>query len=144
MDGPGMVAIRAHGRVTRENDVFPAPVRACKAGLAERVRPSRPASARSSSSTFRLSIVLTQSSWANNKCKDSVVKSGVCGSVSTFDIAGTGAVHIEVARGTLCFSPSMLGLTIRVEGRRQCFTSKDKKGCKEEFSSGGQVLIVFL
>ena len=44
------------------------------------------------------------------------MKSGVCGSVSIFDIAGTGAVYIEVARGTLCFPPPMLGLTIRVEG----------------------------
>ena len=143
MDGPGMVAIRAHGRITRENDVFPVPVRACKAGLAERVRPSRPASARSSFSTLRLNLVVTQNSGANNKCKDSVVKSGVCGSVSRFDIAETGAVHTEVARGKLCFPPPMLGLTIRVEGRRQCFTSRDKKGCKEELSSGGQVLTVF-
>ena len=31
----------------------------------------------------------------------------------------------------------MLGLTIRVEGRRQrCYTNRDKKGCKEECSSG--------
>ena len=71
------------------------------------------------------------------------MKSGVCGSVSRFDIAGTGAVHIEVARETLCFSSPMRGLTIRVEGRIQCFTSRDKKGCKEECSSGGQVLTVF-
>ena len=75
-------------------------------------------------------------------CKDSVVEFGVCESVSEFDIAGTGAVHIKrVSEGTLCFFPPTLGLTIRVEGRRQCFISRDKKGCKEERSSGGQVLI---
>ena len=62
MDGPGMVAIRAHGRITRKNDVFPVPVRAYEIGLAKRVRPSRPASARSSSSTLRLNLVLTQNS----------------------------------------------------------------------------------
>ena len=27
MDGPGMVAIPAHGRITREDDVFPVTVR---------------------------------------------------------------------------------------------------------------------
>ena len=59
MDGPGTVAIPAHGRITRGNDVFPVPVRACEIGFAERIRPSRPASARSSFSTLRLNIVLT-------------------------------------------------------------------------------------
>ena len=53
------------------------------------------------------------------KCKDSVVESGVCGSVSEFDIAGTGAVYIKAHGGTLGFSSPTLGLTIRVEGRRQ-------------------------
>ena len=48
-----MVANFAHGRITRNNDVFPVPVRACKIGFAGRVRPSRPASARSFS-TLRL------------------------------------------------------------------------------------------
>ena len=37
------------------------------------------------------------------KCKDSVVESGVCGCVSEFDIAGTGAVYIKAYGGTLCF-----------------------------------------
>ena len=60
MDGPGMVAIPAHGRITRGNDVFPVPVRACEIGFAERIWPSRPASARSSFSTLRLNIVLTR------------------------------------------------------------------------------------
>ena len=58
MEAPGMVAIPAHGRITRGNDVFPVPVRACEIGFAERIRPSRPASARSSFSTLRLNIVL--------------------------------------------------------------------------------------
>ena len=70
------------------------------------------------------------------------MESGVCGSVSEFDIAGTGAVYIKASGGTLCFSSPTLGLTIRVEGRRQRFTSINKKGCKEKCSSGGQVLIV--
>ena len=60
LDGPGMVAIPAHGRITRGNDVFPVPVRACEIGFAERIWPSRPASARSSFSTLRLNIVLTR------------------------------------------------------------------------------------
>ena len=37
------------------------------------------------------------------------MESGVCGSVSEFDIAGTGAVHINVSGGTLCFPPPTLG-----------------------------------
>ena len=45
-------------------------------------------------------------------CKDSVVESRVCGSVSEFDIAGTGDVYIKACGGTLCFSSSTLGLTI--------------------------------
>ena len=53
-----------------------------------------------------------------------------------------GCLHECVGRSTLFFPPT-LGLTIRVEGRRQRFTSKDKKGCTDECSSGGQVLIVF-
>ena len=83
--------------------------------------------------------------YPHQNCKDSVVESGACGSVSEFDIAGTGAVYIKMSGGAVCFSPPTLGLTIRVEGRRrQRFTSRDKKGCKEECSSsGGQVLIVF-
>ena len=56
---------------------------------------------------------------------------GGCGSVSESDIAGTGAVHIEVAGGTLCSPPPTLGLTIRVEGRRQCFTSRDEKDVRD-------------
>ena len=75
--------------------------------------------------------------------KIQLVESGVCGSASEFDIAGTGAVYINAFRGTLCFSSPTLGLTIRVEGRRERFTSRDKKGCKEECSSGGQVFILF-
>ena len=67
------------------------------------------------------------------------MESVVCGGVSEFDIAGTGAVYIKVSGGTLCFPPPTPGLTIRVEGERQRFTSRDEKGCKEECSSGGQV-----
>ena len=56
-------------------------------------------------------------------CKDSVVESGVCRRVSEFDITGTGAVYIKAygmeEQGTLCFFSPTLGLTIRVEGRRQ-------------------------
>ena len=77
------------------------------------------------------------------KQKDSVVESVFCGGLLEFDIAGTGAVYIKESGGALCFSPPTLGLTIRVEGRRKRFTSRDQKGCKEECSSGGQVLIVF-
>ena len=54
MDGPGMVAIPAHRWITRENDVFLVPVRACEIGFAGRVRPSRPASA-----TLSLNLVLS-------------------------------------------------------------------------------------
>ena len=39
---------------------LPVPVRACEVGFAEQVRPSRPASARSSFSTLRLNLVLTR------------------------------------------------------------------------------------
>ena len=56
----------------------------------------------------------------------------VCGGVSEFDFAGTGAVYLKVSGGTLSFSPPTFDLAIRVEGRRQRFTSRDKKGCKEE------------
>ena len=42
-------------------------------------------------------------SFSREKCKDSVVESGVCGCVSEFDIAGTGAVYIKACGGTLCF-----------------------------------------
>ena len=60
MDEPSMVAIPAHGGITRKNGVFPVPVRACeKNGFAGRVRPSRPASA-CSFSTLRLNLVLTR------------------------------------------------------------------------------------
>ena len=60
MDGPGIFVIPAHGRITRENDVFSVPVHAAwESGLAGRVRPSRPASARSFS-TLRLNLVLTR------------------------------------------------------------------------------------
>ena len=38
-----------------------------------------------------------------SKDSDSVVESGVCGCVSEFDIAGTGAVCIKAYGGTLCF-----------------------------------------
>ena len=54
------VIVCMHGQHTQENDVFPVPVRACEIGFAERIRPSRPASARSSFSTLRLNIVLTR------------------------------------------------------------------------------------
>ena len=54
MDGPGTVAIPAHRWITRENDVFLVPVRACENGFAGWVRPSRPASA-----TLSLNLVLS-------------------------------------------------------------------------------------
>ena len=47
MDRPGMVVNSACGQLNRENIFFPVPVRAREFGLARRVRPSRPASARS-------------------------------------------------------------------------------------------------
>ena len=37
------------------------------------------------------------------------MESGICGSVSEFEIAETGAVHIEVSGGTLCFPPRRSG-----------------------------------
>ena len=47
------------------------------------------------------------------------------GSVSKFDTAGTGAVYIKASGRTLCFSSPTLGLTIRVEGRRQrCYKQR--------------------
>ena len=58
MDEPGIVTIPAHRWITRENYVFPVPVRACETGFAGRVRPSYSASARSPFSTLRLNLVL--------------------------------------------------------------------------------------
>ena len=69
-------------------------------------------------------------------CKDSVVESGVCGSVSEFDIAGTGAVYIKAYGGTLCFSPRRSGSRSESKAEGSVVTSRDKKGCKEECSSG--------
>ena len=58
MDEPGIVTIPAHRWITRENDAFPVPVRACETGFAGRGRPSYSASARSPFSTLRLNLVL--------------------------------------------------------------------------------------
>ena len=54
---PGMVVNPARGQLKRENWFFPVPVRAREFGLARRVRPSRPASA-CSSSALRMKMVL--------------------------------------------------------------------------------------
>ena len=64
-----------------------------------------------------------------SNCKDSVVvESGVCGSVSEFGIAGTGAVYIKAYEGSLRLSSPSLGLTIRVEGRRQrCYKQRQER-----------------
>ena len=45
MDQPGKVANPARGRLNRENEYSPVPVRAREFGLVRRVQPSRPASA---------------------------------------------------------------------------------------------------
>ena len=45
-----------------------------------------------------------------------------------------GTVYRKVSGGVLYFSPPTSGLTVRVEGKRQRFTNRDKKGCKEESS----------
>ena len=58
MDQPSKAANPARGQLNRENEYFPAPVRAWKFGLARRVQPSRPASA-CSFSILRLNLVLT-------------------------------------------------------------------------------------
>ena len=55
---PGKVVNPARGQLNRENEYFPAPVRAWKFGLARQVRPSRPAPARFFS-ILRLNTVLT-------------------------------------------------------------------------------------
>ena len=47
-DQPGKVANPARGKLNRENEYFPVPVRAGEFGLARRFRQSRPASACSS------------------------------------------------------------------------------------------------
>ena len=52
MDQPGKVANPARGQLNMEDEYFPVPVRAWEFGLAKRVRPSRPASARSFSYTL--------------------------------------------------------------------------------------------
>ena len=41
----------------------------------------------------------------NLNCKDSFVESGACGSVSEFDIVGTGAVYKKVSGNTLSPPP---------------------------------------
>ena len=48
MDQPGKVANPARGRLNRENEYSPVPVRAWEIGLARRIQSSRPASACSS------------------------------------------------------------------------------------------------
>ena len=58
MDQPGKVANPARGHLNGENDFFPVPVCAWEFGLARRFLPSRPASARSSS-TLWWNLVLT-------------------------------------------------------------------------------------
>ena len=65
-----------------------------------------------------------------------VVESGVCGSLSEFNIAGTGAVYIKASGGSLCFSPRHSGSRSESKPEDSVVTSKDKKGCKEECSSG--------
>ena len=42
-DPPGKVANPARGQLSRGNEYFPVPVRACEFGLARRFRQSRPA-----------------------------------------------------------------------------------------------------
>ena len=64
------------------------------------------------------------------------MESGVCGSVPKFDIAGAGAVYIKAYGGTLCFSPRRLGSRSESKAEDSVVTSRDKKGCKEECSSG--------
>ena len=44
LDQPGKVANPVRGQLNRENEYFPAPVRALEFGFASWVRPSRPAS----------------------------------------------------------------------------------------------------
>ena len=58
MDQTGKAAKAARGQLNRENEQFPAHVRAGEFGLAKRVQPSHPASAFSFSS-LRLNEVLT-------------------------------------------------------------------------------------
>ena len=65
------------------------------------------------------------------------MESGVCGCVSEFDIAGTGAVYIKAYGGTLCFFPPRpSGARSESKAEDSVVTSRDKKGCKEECSSG--------
>ena len=72
---PGMVANPARGQLNGENMIFPVPVRARKFGLARRVRPSCPASARSfspvrvnhQSSIFNLVLSAAASTYTVNR-----------------------------------------------------------------------------
>ena len=70
------------------------------------------------------------------KCKYSVVESGVCGSVSEFDIAGTGAVHIEKRMKEHFFPSRREGSRSESKAEDSVVRSRDKKDCKEECSSG--------
>ena len=70
-------------------------------------------------------------------CKDSVVESGVCGSVSEFDIAGTGAVYIEKRmKEHFVFPSRRAGSRSESKAEDSVVTSRDKKDCKEKCSSG--------
>ena len=71
---------------------------------------------------------------------------GTCGlwrRIRTRYCGDRGRLQKGVGTSTLFPPPPMLDLTIGVEGRKQRFISRDKKDCKEECNSGGQVLIVF-
>ena len=64
----------------------------------------------------------------------------VCRSVSEFDIAGTGAVYITKAclrmKEHFVFTPRRSGSRSESKAEDSVVTSRDKKGCKEECSSG--------
>ena len=45
-------------------------------------------------------------------------------------LRGRGVVYMKVSGGALCSPPPTSGLTIRVERKRQRFTSRDKKAVK--------------
>ena len=51
-------------------------------------------------------------------------------------LRGHGAVYIKAYGGTLCFSPRRSGSQSESKADDSVVTSRDKKGCNEECSSG--------
>ena len=81
-------------------------------------------------------------SYGNENGPDSYsqIRLRVCGSVSEFNIAGTGGVYITKAylrmKEHFVFPPRRSGSRSESKTEDSVVTSRDKEGCKEECSSG--------